>query len=248
MALIETGSLRDFSVKPKESVLKQKPFLKSVKTFNILKEVTKTLAPDAFELITSTDQRGVALKSILLKEDFEGILANVFNPVNEVYFVAWSWDLSGQPVVQYPGVNFAPENVIIRLKSGKLREFIGEGINLFPKRKVTGGIAIRIQIWESDQDTRNFGKILSETADTIQKSELGQLLSLISLASGVSGATIALIEKASIELAKLIGTVLKANSDDYVDFFEGYYPSDKDWKVGEDSYEGNSSKIFLSKY
>ena len=214
----------------------------------MLKEITRTVEPDSFELITSNESRGLTLKSIFLTEGFEGMLGNLFNTTNEVYFIAWAWDLSGKSIILYPGEGFKPEDVMIRLKAGRLREFIGEGINLFPKRKIKGGLAIRIQIWESDQEIRNFGKTLEETANTIQNSQLNNLLSLISTASGVSGATITLIEQASIELAKLIGTILKANGNDYVDFFEGYYASDDTWVKEEEEYEGNSSKITLIKY
>ena len=248
MALIKSGNLYDFSVSPKESILQHKSYFRNYKDFNMLKEVTRNIEPESFELITSQESRGLTLKSIFLTEGFEGMLGNLFHSTNEVYFIAWAWDLSGKPIVQYPGAGVKPENVLIRLKAGRLREFIGEGINLFPKRKVKGGLAIRIQLWESDQNVRNFGKTLEETATTIQNSQLSNLLSLISAASGVSGATITLIEQASIELAKLIGTVLQANGDDYVDFFEGYYASDDNWKKEEEEYEGNSSKITLMKY
>ena len=248
MALIKSGNLNDFSVSPKESILQHKSYFRNYKNFNVLQEITRTVEPDSFELIISNESRGLTLKSIFLTEGFEGMLGNLFNTTNEVYFIAWAWDLSGKSIILYPGEGFKPEDVMIRLKAGRLREFIGEGINLFPKRKIKGGLAIRIQIWESDQEIRNFGKTLEETANTIQNSQLNNLLSLISTASGVSGATITLIEQASIELAKLIGTILKANGNDYVDFFEGYYASDDTWVKEEEEYEGNSSKITLIKY
>jgi hypothetical protein len=89
---------------------------------------------------------------------------------------------------------------------------------------------------------------MSDTADAIEKSKLNNLLSLISLSTGVSGATITLIKDAAIELAKVIGIILQANGNDYVDFYEGYYASDQIWTVGEETYQGNSSILKLNKY
>lgn len=249
MALINIGALRDFSVKPNETLLKQKPVLfKSSNNFNTLTEMSRSLDPRYFDLSESEDKRGLALKKLELTEGFEGFLGNLFKKTNEVYFLAWTWDFSGQAINQYPEEGVNPDDVIIKLKAGNVRKFIGEGINLFPKRKVKGGIAVRIMLWESDKNLRDFGKTLSETADSIQKSELNNLLALISTVTGVAGATVALVEKAALELAKIIGVILKANSNDYVDLFEGYYASDSDWNKGEDEYSGNSSKIVLNKY
>lgn len=248
MALIKIGSINDFAIQARKEVLIKRPFLKGLSRFSELYEVAKEVPSDSFELITSTDQRGVGLKSIKLTDGFEGFLQRIFNTSNEIYFVAWAYDLSGQPINYYPGVNVSKSDVLIKVKSGKLREFIGEGINLFPKRKVKGGIVIRIQVWESDEEIRNFGKAMTEIADAIKKAELNNLLSILSIATGISGASIILIKEAALELTKVIGSILQKNGDDYVDLFEGYYAADKIWENGNDTYEGNSSILTLNKY
>ncbi len=248
MALIKVGSINDFSVTAKESVIKNNLFLKGIRTVSALNELSREFTSDSFELITSTDQRGVVIKSIKLTEGFEGFLQKYLNPTNEIYFVAWAWDLSGEPVNLYPGSNFNAQDVIIPIKVGNIREFIGQGINLFPKRHVKGGIAIRIQLWESDQKVRNIDKVITEVSDAIKKSDLNNLLSFISTTTGVTGVTVNLIKEASIELAKVIGIILRSNGDDYVDFFEGYYASDTVWTIEDESYVGNSSVLTLGKY
>lgn len=247
MALIKAGSIDQFAVTAAESKVKAFPFLEKITTFAELREVTRTTLPDSFEYTQSVEARGLSLKSLKLTEGFNGFLGNVFSSKNNVYIVAWAWDLSGQPICQYPGEKFDVKSVVIPLKVGNLREFIGEGINLFPKRKITGGIAIRIQLWESDEDTRKLGKVMEETSDAIKKSTLSSLISAIAL-TGLSGATITLIKDASLELAKVIGIILGSNGDDYVDFFEGYYPSDCKWEPGSEKYKGSSSVITLGKY
>lgn len=248
MALIKIGSLHEFTVKPQQKVLIQRPFLKGLTSFRALSEVTRLLEPKSFEVSSSTDKRGLALKSIELTEGFEGFLGNLFDKTNEVYFLAWTWDMSGQPVNKYPGDGVDPETVKFNLKVGNVREFVGDGIILFPKREVKGGIGVHIQLWESDKDIQNIGNVMVQVAETIQKSNLNNVLTAISLATGVSGVTITVVEQALLELTKLTGEILKANSPDFVDFFEGFYTTDKAWTIGKEQYKGNSSKIVLEKY
>jgi hypothetical protein len=248
MALIKVGSINNFAVGANETAKKDRPFLEGINTFSALNEISRDVSSDSFEFITSQDARGVGLKSIKLTAGFEGFLQNFLGSTNDIYFIAWAWDLSGQPINQYPGAGVNHQNVIIPMKVGSVREFIGQGINLFPKRQVKGGIAIRIQLWECDEKVRSFGKAMTETADAIEKSKLNNLLSLISLTTGVAGATITLIKEASIELAKVIGIILQTNGDDYVDFYEGYYASDQIWTSGNETYHGNSSVLTLDKY
>ena len=140
-----------------QGVLIQRPFLKGLTSFRALSEVTRLLEPKSFEVSSSTDKRGLALKSIELTEGFEGFLGNLFDKTNEVYFLAWTWDMSGQPVNKYPGDGVDPETVKFNLKVGNVREFVGDGIILFPKREVKGGIGVHIQLWESDKDIQNIG-------------------------------------------------------------------------------------------
>jgi hypothetical protein len=237
MALIKVGSINNFSVTAKKEAIKKNEYIENVKTFTELSQVSRSVKPNSFELITSTDQKG-----------FGGFLNNLFGSTNNIYFIAWAWDLSGEPVNLYPGENVEAETVLIPMKAGNLREFIGDGIPLFPKREVKGGIAVRIQVWESDKEIRHFGKAMSDTAEAIKKSKLNNLLSLISIGTGVSGVTITLVKDAAIELGEIIGTILQSNGDDYVDFFEGYYASDQQWDKKEEKYQGNSSQLTLEKY
>lgn len=262
MALIKTGSINDFNVgamvSPKndqetifmEQVSRrgiQLSSLKGITTVGDMMEVSGDIPKEIFHFAKSDQPRGLALKSIELTKNFDTFLRGIINPANEIYFIAWAWDLSGEAVYQYPGTGFDPQEMIFKIKAGNVREFIGQGINLFPKREVTAGMAIRIQLWESDEKSRKFGEVLQSVTDSIQKSNLNNLLSLIAL-TGAPGATITLIKDAALELSNIVGTILKANSNDYVDFFEGYYAADQDWNTGEDIYSGNASVLALNKY
>jgi hypothetical protein len=159
MALIKVGSINSFAVTAKESVIEKKKFLGSIRTFADLSEVSRDIAPNSFDLITSSDQRGLAIKSITLTEGFEGFLLNLFaSTTNEVYFVAWAWDLSGEMINQYPGAKVEAKDVLIPLKVGKVREFIGSGINLFPKRVVKGVLQLEFRFGSLTRMSEHLGR------------------------------------------------------------------------------------------
>jgi hypothetical protein len=184
------------------------------------------------------------VNSIGLHRNFEGLLDNVFDGKMEVYFIGLAWDLSGEEPYLYPGKAIDVQSVRIPIKTNSNREFIGDGALLFPPRVVSSGLAVRIQVWESDEDVRKLGKTISSVSDAVSKSSLTQLLSLIALAGGPTTATLSLIKDASLELAGVIGTILQANSDDFVDFYEGFYSASDRWG-GSKKYEGFASDITL---
>lgn len=253
MALFRRGSFSDFA-----ATISAPPGvadaggdiagLESLDTVASVAQATRTIQPATLSFPVSPDRRGLAVKAIRLTKGAEGFLAELFKPENEVYFLAWTWDLSGEAPVLYPGKVTDPPNSIIELKEGQVREFISEGAVLFPQRPVTAGIALRIQVWESDDRARSFGKTLSEVAEKVEESELKSVLEAIALAGGPTTATLAIVEKASLELAQAIGTVLQANSDDYLDFYEGYYSATEEWAHGEETYEGNATQLTLSRF
>ena len=247
MAIIRAGSLDDFSAVVTARERAVLPVLCGLDRFSVLRETTRSVQPVPIEFERSDSRRGLALKSLKLTEGFEGFLQGLLNPTNEVYFLSWAWDLSGKPIVQYPGAGATAQDCIIPLGVGKVRELLGAGIVLFPARTITAGLAVRIQLWESDQGARDFGKAMSEVANTIKASDLSNLLELTSMATGVTGTTIALIAEASLELAKAIGKILQANSDDYVDFYEGYFPAADEWSKGHETYQGYASEITLTR-
>ncbi len=247
MALIQHGSFDNFSAAATAKALEAQAAIGGLRTFSMLREAARDVQPVPIEFKTSATPRGLALKSIKLMQGFEGFLQRLFNPTNEVYFLCWAWDFSGNPPVEYPGLGAAPQSCLIPMKVGQLREFLGAGIALFPARTITAGLAIRIMLWESDQSTRDFGKAMIELSNTVKTSELTNVLSLIAMATGVTGATITAVATAAGELTKSIGAILRANSDDYVDFYEGYYPASDLWSAGDETYQGCASEITLTR-
>jgi hypothetical protein len=248
MPIITSGSLADFSITPTKSAYTSMVAADEVDSFGVLAEVTRDVPANLFEFDVSADNRGLGLASLRLDKGFQNFLTRLLHKTSDVYFLAWCWDLSGAPATVYPGAGVDPSTVLIPIRAGDVREFMGAGVLLFPARPVTAGLAVRIQIWESAQGTRDFGKTLSTVADVIQKSKLNALLTMIGMATGVATATIALVEQASLELAKVVGDVLKASSDDYVDFYAGYFPAADPWQHGAVTFPGTSSQIALKKF
>jgi len=109
------------------------------------------------------------------------------------------------------------------------------------------GIALRMQIWASKQGTRDFGKTMETVATTVQQRQLNAVLTVLSVATRLTTATIDLAFKASLELGELIGKVLQASSDDYVDYYEGYFPAREPWSPAQQTWSGHASQITLSR-
>jgi predicted nucleic acid-binding OB-fold protein len=262
MAIIQHGSFGDTPVTFKKDAIAKMANAASLRLLDkvsLVQQASRSIQSQTLVIPESSNERGLALKSITLKKDFEGFIEKLFKDVNnhlgnDIYFVAWVWDLSGEPPVLFPSPdssgNFAPQKCIFSVNVSEERTFGGVGINLLGPRKIVGGINVRMQIWESDRKTSDFGKAMTVVADTVKNSQFS--LDLISLAvgfatGGVTTAPINLIAKASANLASAVGGILQAQSDDYVDFFEGYYPINYPWKPGQEmTEEGYDCKLVFT--
>jgi len=223
--LIKAGSLDNFSIRPAIEGLTSKKRDIFTKNSNI----RSYAAPE-----TLSKTGGLGLGSFTLYKNFDG-LRNLFNPQNEIYFIAWTWDLSGNAPYVYPAKSIEPGSWFHRVKKNDSIQFIGEGLNLYPKQEIKGGVGVHIEVWESDNDIRNAGKIVEEITSTIQESDLKNVLTGLA-ATNPTTATIAVISKAVLALSGEIGKILKNNSDDFVNLFEGYYDVDS-WTKGRETYK-----------
>jgi hypothetical protein len=237
MALIQSGSLEDFN------------FITRKNTDNGLHggDALQSSITEKETIDVSTEERGLGLTSITLTKGFEEFLSNLFKAKNRIYLIAWAWDLSGQPICLYPGIGMSSEDFVFRVKKYQVCQFFGNGINLFPRRKVFGGIELRIHLWESDNSIRNFGRVMSEASQIIKDSELTRLLFSISKTTAVSG-TFSSLEQASNVLNSSISDLLKKNSDDHLDYYEGYYPVSMNWKKEIQQFNQSASRMCIEKY
>jgi hypothetical protein len=245
MALIQTGSFSDLSVVVRPEAAEALEGANEVDSFGVLAETSSAMPADSFDFAISHERRGLALQSLRLEKGFQSLIRRLFDATSDVYFLAWAWDFSGQQAVVYPGAATDTGAALIPMKGGELREFLGAGVALFPERLVTAGIALRIQVWQSKQDVREFGKTMTTVAEAIQQSQLNSLLTVLAVATGATTATISLVANASLELADVVGKILQASSDDYVDFYEGYFPASAPWTPETQSWQGHASEVSL---
>ena len=196
----------------------------------------------------SETSQGLALKSIKLTKDF-GFFASLFNPAINIYFIAWAWDFSGAPVIQYPPaqLGFSPENLVLTLRAHEERSFLGTGVMLFPPRKVTAGINVCINLWQSTQDVREIGATLGSVAQTIESSKLNQVLSTVATLTATPAAAVAMATNASLELTSAIGNVLKTSNDQHLDLFQGTYNVTQVWNPGDEVNQGHGTEIIMTR-
>lgn len=228
MALIEAGSIDDLSARLDEGRVRSSnsllEALKSFNSFRSLKEAARSIQPVPIRADVSPRDIGVGIQSIKLLRGFDGLLADVFNSPNQVYFLAWSWDLSGASPTVYPSPELDVARALLPLIPQQERRFLGIGEPIAPPRPIVGGLGLNIQVWESDADLRAFGQTMQQVAQAVRESSLNHVLSLVAMSTGMTGTSITLIKEAVLELTDTVGAILKVNSNDYVDLFSGFYP------------------------
>jgi len=199
------------------------------------------LEPPPLDLAQSDKKWAVYLRKIKLLRNFEGFIADFLKPTNQLYFISIAWDYSGQPPFVYPPQKINPASVLIKMKPGNTRDFMGDGVGLWVPRKVIGALNVILLIYENDENIRKTGELLVDIRDTVRSSQLASLIVAISvnpaLATGVA------IGAAVNELMGVIGSIMKKNQDDYVDMFEGTWGTDKKQNPAILKYKNEGSQI-----
>lgn len=212
-------------------------------SLDAMRELSFNIEPPKIELAKSPDKWGLYLKSLSLYQSFEGFIANAFNAKNEVYFTSLAWDYSGTEPFVYPPKGSQGSNFLIPMKAGTKREFIHDGVNLWPAQTVTGALNLMILVYESDQNERELGEQLVYIHDQVANSNLTSLIKAISvnpaLATGVA------VGVAVNELLGVVGNIMKRNGDDYVELFEGSYGTDVPQSSQQEKYDSETAGIVL---
>jgi hypothetical protein len=245
--IVSQRRFADFSARPTGNLIQELDAVGLLRTVGEVKSAARVVQPVSEEFETSSGPRGLAVKSITLTSDFRSFMQQLFDEAASVYYLAWCYDLSGQPVYVYPGQTAAPKDASFELYPGESKRYMGAGSLLFPQRVIRGGLAIRLQVWESHAKSRDFGSTLQAVCKEIKGSELNSLLTVIASGTGVAGAQVALIEQAALELGSLVGTILKASSDDFVDLYEGYFPVSDEWHSGEFAESGRATEMVFTR-
>jgi len=253
MALITVGSLDDFAVVPDAPLVRKFHYVKDIDRIRYLAEASSDFPQQRFRFAVSAEPRGFNLKSLRLEKRAQNLLSRVFKRTSKVYFLAWSWDLSGEPVYVYPPLVAAPATSLIPLKAQDTREFLGSGVLLFPARLVTGGIQLRVQIWVSHGPMRGFGTAIAAVCQAILNSDLNKLLTAGVVATtlappaGLPINTMNAAKESALLLGRVVGEILKKHGDDVLDLFEGNYEATMPWSRGNEAHDGYATKIVLTR-
>jgi hypothetical protein len=186
-----------------------------------LSELSFNIEPPTMELAKSLSKWGLFFKALTLHRSFEDFIVNLFNPDNEIYFTSITWDYSGGLPFVYPPKGAEADDFLIPMKAKTTRQFIGDGVNIWPAKIVVGALNVAILVYECDTKERAIGETLIDIHEKVESSKLSSLIAAIStdpaLATGIA------VCEAVNELMGVIGRYMKRNLDDYVDFFQGSY-------------------------
>jgi hypothetical protein len=240
--LISKGSINDFAVRPTALSEVQKSSLQKLLTNKLntknFAEISSALnAIDNIPFVPDTIVGEVLLKELTLRKNFEGTLANLFRPNstrNEVYFLAWSWDLSGKKLVYPFDKDRSPDEWVKSMRKNDTAKFMqGDGLPIFPKGEIKGGVGVHIELWESDKGIRQAGEKILKVKEVLENSDLSKIISGL---TAVTKPELELLKTAGFVLAGMIANILKANEDDHIALFEGYFTADK-WKAGIETWK-----------
>ncbi len=199
-------------------------------------------------LPVSLDAVGLELKSILLRRSMEGPLSRIFNRRNEIYMLAFTYDFSGNPPVVYPPKGVGNPRALIKpMKPGQELNFMGDGLALFPPRRISGYLTTHIMLCESDQDVARFGKLLRALATVVEDSELTRLLAQFRLLPWLTPETEQFIRTAAARVLSAWGKILEGNRDDYVDLFEGSFRAWGPQQPSEERHRHEYAEILVEK-
>lgn len=210
-----------------------------------IKELSIDIQIPKIELKKTTEEWGLYLRSISLFESFEGLL-NIFKQNNEIYFTSIAWDYSGNNAIIYPPSGIDLSTLLIKMKKGNKRKFIGNGIQLWPSQTVVGALNIIILVFECDKNAAKLGERFSEISDAIRKCPLSDLIKSIGI--NPLAAQVGAISTAVSEMVGVIGKIIRSNGDDYVDLFEGSYSTERAQTSKVRKYNHESAGIELEFY
>jgi len=191
-------------------------------------------------LPTTLGRVSLYLKEMALSQSFDFSLFG--RAVNELYFSAFCWDLSGEPPFIYPppGVNVG--KLTLNMEERQRREFIGDGVLIWPPRKVVGGLYVRLILMENDDDVRDIGKRMESIRKAIQQSALSNALGVL-VGGALSAGQLAAVGAAADVIVGVVAELLQGDGDDLVAVFEGTYGADRALVPRTESYDQQGASV-----
>jgi C1A family cysteine protease len=234
---------------PRPPVEEREPIVRITKGIDPLRAIPLRLGASgvesAFEdapidLVESPRAASLYLKSLELRDSFDFALFG--DAENELYACAIVWDLSGAPPLVFPPKNLEMKGTY-QTGAGDRIQFVGDGIQLWPKRRFKGGLFVRILILENDDDVRAIGERMSDVRGLVDQH--GLTTALASLATGPTAGVLTAIATVASKLAGAIGDLLQKDGDDLVALFDGTYGAEAVSDSRTERYEQRGAAIEL---
>ena len=176
------------------------------------------IEPPAEALPVSGEAWSLYLARFRLLRSFD---AGIFrkNPKNSVFFTGVAWDRAGAAEVCPEGI-LKGQPIIHNAYVDEDLWFHGSGLPLWASRPVTQRLDIVFYAFDSDEDLRKGGATAQKIVKAIQGSKLVSLVTAAGVATGVPGATAAVVSEAALELAGILADLAAVNEDDRITVFQ----------------------------
>jgi hypothetical protein len=221
VAIIKVGNFEEIGVKARARAGGKSVRLPRSMSLAASRQLSDELEVKGMELVRSKEPWALYLKRLTLHRGFEGFLSGLFNRTNEIYFVAFAWDYSGRKPKVFPYTTLEPAEYVLKMRKGQTREFVGDGVALWPARRVSGALNVIIMVYESDREIQRSGEVIETIHEAVDKSTLTDLVSAV--AADPTIATARAISGAVKDLIETVGRIMRKNKNDVVELFEGSY-------------------------
>jgi hypothetical protein len=245
MALIKVNRFEDIGVtlspetKTRIKGLGLEKAAPKVLSLDDARELRDDIKPAKVENFVSDEKWGLYLKRFSLNQNFEFFLTPQQD--NEIFFTSFAWDYNGEEPVVYPPKGVDLDAYKFKIKPQGVREFLGDGVNLRPPRKVAGALNLAIIVYEHDGDVRHLGETLIKIHDAVGNSTLTSIITAIPSPAVIPIA----VGPAVLELIDVIGGLMAGNENDWVDTLQGSWGTDKEQEPGPHVYNHDACSVEL---
>lgn len=172
------------------------------------------------------------------------LLSKLFDRSHQMYLAAILWDYSGRkPFVYPPSGTKKAEELILSLRNDETREFIGDGVNLWPSQPVVGSLNVILLAMISRNRTRQAGEMLTNLAKNLDGSTFAQ--NVMAIARNPAKAATLPVDAIVQEVAKIAGSVASDADDAPLTVLQGAFGAETRQKDRDESYEQGDLRVEL---